>query len=120
MPIRSRKQLQLDQAEILAEYRREVSDASDEVGQMPVSGGPSSSSGGWGRVSEVVTSDANYGPHLVVQPQAFSGLPRAASDASVPAVRCYPAPNRVVGDYAVDEHVKIISARGALIADKSA
>ena len=119
MPIRSRKQLQLDQAEVLAEYRRARSEAADELGQMPVSGG-SAAAGAWGRVSEVVTSDANYGPHLAVQPQAFSGLPRVASDAPVAAVRCYPVPDRVVGDYAVDEYVKIISARGALIADKSA
>ena len=119
MTIRGRKQLQLDQAEVLAGYRRARSEASDELGQMPVSGG-SAAAGAWGRVSEVVTSDANYGPHLAVQPQAFSGLPRVASDASVAAVRCYPSPNRVVDDYAVNEYVKIISARGALIADKSA
>jgi len=119
MAIRSRKQLQLDQAGVLAEYRRARSEAAAYVGQMPVSGG-SAATGAWGRVSEVVTSDANYGPHLTVQPQAFSGVPRTALDASVAAVRCYPAPNRVVGDYAVNEYVKIISARGALIADKSA
>jgi hypothetical protein len=89
-----------------------------DVGQWPTSGGYMGA-GVWGRVTEVVSSDPQYGAHLVVQPQRFTGVPPVVQDAEAAAVRCYPAPNRAVGDYAVDEYVKVTAARGAFVADKS-
>jgi hypothetical protein len=68
-----------------------------------------------GRVAEVVASDAVYGAHLVVQPQVFSGAPATASDAATPTMRAYPTPNHVVGEYAVDEYVQLLTCRGAVV-----
>jgi len=68
----------------------------------------------------VVASDPTYGPHLVVAPQTVSGTPPVFTDAVTAEVRCYPPPNHVVGDYSVNEQVKILAVRGAYIADKSA
>ena len=68
----------------------------------------------WGRVTEVVTSHVEYGPHLMVQPQAFSGVPPTPSDTSGAEVRCYPSPGRVVADYSVAEYVKVLTCRGGV------
>ena len=62
--------------------------------------------------------DPTYGAHLVVQPQVFSGTPPVASAAVKPEVRAYPTPNNVVTDYAVNEFVVLVTARGALLAVK--
>ena len=71
-----------------------------------------------GKVTSVVTSDPTYGAHLVIEPQAFSGTPPAASAASQPSLRGYPTPDRVVTDYVVNEYVSVRTARGALLALK--
>ncbi len=60
-----------------------------------------------GKITQVVGSDPTYGPHLVVQPQEYTGAPPSASDSIANALRCYPTSNHVVGDYAVDEFVSI-------------
>jgi len=73
--------------------------------------------GVYGRVDSVVSSDPDYGPHLVVVRQEWSGTPPTVSDSSALSVRCYPTPNRVVGDYSVDDYVRIIAARGAMVAE---
>ena len=39
------------------------------------------------------------------------------SDGDGPAVLCYPTPNHVVGDYSVDEYVRVVAARGARLAE---
>ncbi|MFQ6049197.1 MAG: hypothetical protein ACE5K7_07525, partial [Phycisphaerae bacterium] len=106
------------QSAVLEAYRRSRQEA-ELVGQFPA---PSwvVTEVAWGRVSAVVSSDPQYGPHLMVQPQEFVGSPPSPTDAGSSAVRCYPAPNRTVQDYSVDEYVKIVAGRGAFIADKSA
>jgi len=116
--MRSGQQLYEDQMALLERYRREQEQLAD-VGQLPTSGGHVGP-GVWGQVSEVVGSDPQYGAHLVVQPQKFVGIPPVAQDAEAAVVRCYPAPGRTVSDYAVDEYVKVMAARGAFVADKSA
>ena len=70
-------------------------------------------------MDEVVGEDPEFGPHLVVQPQQFVGSPPEPEDAPVAAARCYPAPGCGVEAYEVGEYVKLMAARGAVIADKS-
>jgi hypothetical protein len=72
------------------------------------------------KVTSVVASDAELGPHLVVAAQHFSGKPPMASPASRGPQVAYPSPGRVVGDYGVDEFVRLSPARGALLALKLA
>jgi hypothetical protein len=104
---------------VLLEQYRQERERSIDVGQLPTAGGHAEQ-GLWGRVSAVVESDPDHGAHLMVKPQRFDGTPPAAQDAAVAAMRCYPAPNHSVTDYAVDEYVKVVAARGAFVADKSA
>ncbi|MEE9293506.1 MAG: hypothetical protein V3W34_00875 [Phycisphaerae bacterium] len=113
MSIRSRSRLGDDQAALLAAYRSrtgvaQVGPAADEVEVVST----------MGKVTSVVTSDPDYGAHLVVASQEFAGTPPSASDAPKPSLRAYPTPNRVVTDYAVDEYVQLATARGALLAVK--
>ena len=118
MAIRSRDSLRRDQQQLLAEYRR-LRAPRDLVVQLPTPGSTTTVFL-YGRVDQVVASDPTYGPHLVVAPQDVSGTPPVFSDSTAATVRCYPAPNHVVGDYTVNEKVKILAVRGAFIADKSA
>lgn len=117
MPVRFVEGLRRDQAALTDELRR-LSAAAGAVAQLPRPG-TATTVLLWGQVTSVVSSDETYGPHLMVQPQAFSGVPPTAADTSGAALRCYPSPNRVVGDYSVDEYVKVLTCRGALIADKA-
>lgn len=59
------------------------------------------------RVTQVVTSDPTYGPHLLAVPQILSGTPPTPADRDVSAGRVYPTPNRSVSDYSVDEYVAV-------------
>ena len=118
MGIRTREQLHRDQEQLLAEHRR-LTRQPRAVAQLP-SDGSGVAVTVYGRVDQVVSSDPTYGAHLVVAPQQASGTPPVFSDSTAASVRCYPAPNHVVGDYTVNEMIKILALRGAFIADKSA
>ena len=104
MAIRSRQQQQEDAERILAEYLASTQVGGDEDSQEPSLPMPTSL---LGKITTVVTSDATYGPHLVVQPQEYTGVPPTAADSITSTIRTYPTPNHVVGDYAVDEFVAI-------------
>jgi hypothetical protein len=113
--IRTAETLRRDQAEILSSYRQDMAHQGS-VAVLPRPGG-TTAPGVYGRVSSVVGSDPTYGPHLVVVRQEWSGTPPTVSDSSAPTVRCYPTPNRVVNDYSVDDYVRIVAARGAMVAE---
>ena len=114
--IRSVETLRRDQEEIMSWFREE-SAKSGSVAFLPRPGGAIALAV-YGRVSSVVTSDEDYGPHLVVVRQQWSGIPPTVSDASAATVRCYPTPNRTVNNYSVDEYVRIATAHGAMVAEK--
>ncbi len=116
--IRSLEQLRQDQAAIFDAYRRERA-AGDAVAALPRPG-TASPIGVFGRVDEVITSDATYGPHLLVVRQVWSDTPPEPSDGSSPAVRCYPTPNNTVTDYSVDDYVRITPTHGAMLAERLA
>ena len=115
MMIRSEETLRRDQAEILSSFRDESAVRGDVV-QLPRPGG-SVALAVYGRVDSVVTSDPDHGAHLMVVRQAWSGTPPMVSDTSGGNIRCYPSPNRVVTDYAVNDYVRIMVAHGAMVAE---
>ncbi len=119
MAIRSREQRQEDAERILAEYRVRLSGSADEDREEPSLAMPTSV---LGKITQVVGSDPTYGPHLVVQPQEYTGAPPSASDSIANALRCYPTSNHVVGDYAVNEFVsiQILAQSDAYVAAKLA
>ena len=104
MAIRSREQRKEDAERILTEYRARRSGSAGEDREEPSQAMPTSL---LGKITQVVSSDATYGPHLVVQPQEYTGTPPAAADSIANTLRCYPTPNHAVGDYAVNEYVSI-------------
>ena len=117
MAIRSIEQLKRDQAGLLAEYR-------DRLGAGP-SGGAAAMTVSrpalqWGRVTQVVTSDETYGPHLMVQGYLYTGSPPALTQAAAAALRCYPAPGKTVSDYAVNDYVRLTPTGVAAIAERMA
>ncbi len=116
MSIRSIEQLRVNQSAILDDYRARRS-AVAATGASGVSSGVETVAT-LGRVTGVVTVDATYGPHLTVAVQEFAGTPPFASDAAKPIQRANPTPNHVVADYAVNEFVELLPARGALLASK--
>ena len=104
MAIRSRAQRKEDAERILTEYRARLSGTAVEDREEPSLAMPTSV---LGKVTQVVGSDPTFGPHLVVQPQEYTGAPPATADSIANTIRCYPTPNHVVGDYAVNEFVAI-------------
>ncbi len=118
MPIRTRDALRRDQQHLLAEYRRQRR-RRDSVIQLPTPG-TATTVFLYGRIDQVVASDPDHGPHLMVTPQEVSGTPPVFADSTAATIRCYAAPNHGVGDYGVNEMVKVLAVRGAFIADKSA
>ena len=104
MAIRSRQQRQEDAERILTDYLTGTKGGAGEDEQEPSPAMPASV---LGKVTQVVGSDPTYGPHLVVQPQQYTGAPPTTADSIANTIRCYPTPNHVVGDYAVDEYVSI-------------
>lgn len=114
--IRDMDKLLGDQAGILSSYREQRA-ARAEVAVLPRPGG-SIALCVYGRVSAVVGVDPDYGPHLLVVRQQWVGTPPTVADASGVATRCYPTPNRAVGDYAVNEYVRMAVAHGAMVAEK--
>ncbi len=119
MAIRSREQRQEDAERILSEYRARFSSSTDQDREEPSPAMPASV---LGKITLVVSSDATYGPHLVIQPQEYTGLPPSVSDSIDSTLRCYPTPNHVVGDYAVNEFVaiQILAQSDAYVATKLA
>jgi hypothetical protein len=117
MAIRSREQRKEDAERILEEYRARLSGAAGEDREEPPLAMPSSV---LGKIAQVVASDPTYGPHLVAQPQEYTGTPPTTADSIANTVRCYPTPNHVVGDYAVDEFVssQILAQSDAHVAAK--
>jgi hypothetical protein len=113
--IRSQETLRRDQEGVLASYREEQA-LRPTVAMLPRPGG-AMATGVYGRVSAVVSSDPQYGPHLLVVRQVWSGVPPVVSDGEGDPIRCYPAPNRSVGDYSVDDYVRMMAARGAMVAE---
>jgi len=107
--------LRRDQAEVLEECRRGQR-RGESVAVLPRPGGVVSPVV-YGRVTAVVTSDPTYGPHLVVVRQRWTGTPPSCSDMAGVTVRCYPSPNRSVSDDAVDDYLRVVAARGAMIAE---
>ena len=117
MAIRSREQRQEDAERILAEYRARLSGSAGEDREEPSLAMPTSV---LGKITQVVGSDPTYGPHLVVQPQEYTGVPPASADSIANTVRCYPTPNHVVADYAVNDFVaiQILAQSDAYVAAK--
>ena len=117
MAIRSRQQRQEDAERILADYLTRIKGGAGEDEEEPSPAMPTSV---LGKVTQVVGSDPTYGPHLVVQPQQYTGNPPSAADSIAGTIRCYPTPNHVVGDYAVDEFVsiQIVAESDAYVAAK--
>ena len=105
MAVRPREQRAEDAEQILADYLAGTAGgaAGQETGNLAVAM-PTSV---LGKITQVVGSDPTYGPHVVVQPQEYVGTPPAVADSVANTIRCYPTPNHVVGDYAVDEFVSI-------------
>lgn len=116
MAVRTLEELRRDQQELL----QQLQTGSAAAGSFIAPPGTTAIPLRIGKVTQVVTSDATYGPHLVVRQQVFSGQPPAASDSSAPARRAYPSPNRAVGDYVVNEYVALWVTRRAEFALKLA
>ncbi|HSW44030.1 MAG TPA: hypothetical protein VLM89_00485 [Phycisphaerae bacterium] len=113
--IRGPEALRRDQEGILVAYRNERSGRPD-VAVLPRPG-VAMATVVYGRVSGVAESDPTYGPHLEVVRQVWSGTPPQVSDAESEVMWCYPTPNRSVSDYAVGDYVRIVAARGAMVAE---
>jgi len=113
--IRTVEALRREQAEILAALREDQA-RQGTVAVLPRPGGAIATAV-YGRVSEIVSSDPIYGPHLLVVRQAWSGVPPTVSDTEGEPVRCYPTPNLTLDDYGVNDYVRIVAARGAMVAE---
>ncbi len=116
MGVRSIGQLKRDQAALLAAHRSRLGGAGSAGGtDGALSPRPALQ---WGRITQVVTSDETYGPHLMAQGYVFAGTPPSPASASAAPLRCYPAPGKAVGDYAVDDYVSLTPTAGAVIAER--
>ncbi|MBI4580366.1 MAG: hypothetical protein HY718_11730 [Planctomycetes bacterium] len=112
---RSLDELRRDQEAILAAYRSERTAA--QTVQPSSAAAVVHHGAGYGRVVEVVESDEDYGPHLLVMRQAWSGTPPVPTDAGPAALRCYPLPNRAVSDFNLDELVRFNVVPGAILVE---
>ena len=114
MTVRTIDDLRRDQAELLGAYR-------DQLGGAGAGGAASRAlpraALQWGRVTQVVTSDETYGPHLVVQGYTYTGSPPVASASAAATLRCYPAPGKAISDYTVNDYVRLTPTAGAVIAE---
>jgi len=117
--VRRRAELAKLQGRVLESYRRARLGRAESIADGGLAGLIGSAA--YGRVTQVVGSDPTYGPHLVAALQRFSGTPPSPADASgAAAIRCYPTPGRSVGQYAVNEMVRLCAAAGAMLAEKLA
>jgi len=117
MQVRDLQQLKRVQEQLLEEYKVQQEQAR-EAGptRSAAEGAPS-----WiGRVSGVVSSDEELGPHLLVIKQSFANTPPTPSNAVSNARVYYPTPGRDVADYSEDEYVLLLRVDGAFLADKLA
>ncbi len=112
------KTLKREQETVLREWRTDRAPR-ESVAWLP-GGGLSASGVAYGRVTSVVTSDPEHGPHVMVRRQVWTGAPPVVSDGAGADVRCYPTPDRAVTDYAVDEYVRVVASAGARVAEKLA
>ncbi len=115
MANRPPEQLQQDQMSILQDYKARLSER--EPGAPTAVPPQPRSSVQWGRVTEVVSEHAQYGPHVVVQICYYSGSPPVLLDAVAAPIRCYPSPGWSVAQYSVDDYVRLTPVRGAIIAE---
>jgi hypothetical protein len=115
MVMRSMEALRRDQGEILSAMRADHQ-GRERVAQLPRPGTAMSITA-YGKVASVVTSDATYGPYLMVTRYVWRGMPPTASAASSADVRCYPPLNRIVSDYSVGDDVRMMVTSGAVIAE---
>ena len=117
MAIRSLNQLAEDQARLLAAYRERLpavanaGAASTSPAQPPLQ---------WGKVTQVITGDPQFGPHLLVQPHVPTNIPPTFTPASAAPLRCYPAPGKTVTDYAVNDYVRLAPTPAAVVAERLA
>ena len=116
--LRSRETLRNVQDEVMAECRERRTTV-ESVAVLPRPGGAVVMSL-YGQVSQVVSSDPDNGPHLVVSPQKWTGKPASKSSSAATALICYPTPNHTLSEYQVGEYVRIEAAHGAMIAEKLA
>ena len=109
--MRSDAVLRQEQEEVLASLR-DARAQPESVAVLPRPGG-SLAPVRYGRVAAVVPDDPGHGAHLLVTRVAWVGAPPMAVELPDTTVRCYPTPNREVGDYEAGEYVRIGTARGA-------
>jgi len=115
MAVRSMEELRRDQAALLGTYRDRL-DAAGAGGAASTT--PPRAALQWGRVTQVVSSDEDHGPHLMIQGYVYTGSPPALTQSVAAPMRCYPAPGKTVGDYAVDDYVHLTPTAGAVIAER--
>lgn len=115
MLVRTIGTLKATQARILESYKQERNAAVALVDDLT---GAAVSRFAFGRVDEIVTSDEQFGPHLKVALQQFGGTPPTPTDANGATQVYYPAPGGWVGDYAIDEWVRLEFASGVRFAIK--
>ncbi len=114
MATRSTEELRRDQTALLEAYRQRL--GAPGAGDTASVTSPQAALP-WGRVTQVVTSDPDYGPHLMVQGQIYTGSPPAPADAPAAPLRCYPAPGKTAGDYSTNDYVRLTPTAGAVIAE---
>ncbi len=112
MALRSLEQLKHDQAAILEAHLRRTTKTTARIASFA----PPQGRLQWGRVVEIVLSDDDHGPHLVVQGLVFSGSPPALATAAADTFRCYPAPGLFVTDYQIDDYVQLRPSETAVVA----
>ena len=124
MAIRSLAKLKEDQSALLASYRASAVSGPASVGSAPLQSAGSPEGRPTLAVIAKVTSrfltHPDYGAHLVLQIQEFSGVPPAPSDAAIDELRAYPTPGNTILNYSINSHVSLITVRGALLAAKLA
>lgn len=109
------EELHRDQEIILAAYRAERSPNSN--GDVRVAASADGGTYGFGRVDDIVESDADHGPHVLVIRQAWKGSPPVPCDSGAGPVRCQLVPGRSVEDFAVNNLVRMIYVSGAILAE---
>ncbi len=112
MALRSLEQLKRDQAAILEAHLRRGTMTTRNPAPSALPSGRLQ----WGRVVEIVSSDDDHGPHLVVQGRVYSGSPPALTSAAADTLRCYPAPGLLVTDYEEDDYVQLCPSETAVVA----
>lgn len=118
--VRSVRRMLEDQRRLAWRLRLLEAEAAERRGEAAEGGGPGAGAVvHYGKIEAVVVGDEQQGAHLVVRLQRFSGRPPVMGPVSgAPPLVCYPTPGRTVGDYGVDEVVRVVVAAGARLAEK--